>query len=114
MATVEVQTVATPAMPPIKPIIRDLLVESRPTSPIKFNATNHLAYIDRPAVLSMKDLGLPEDTGISPVAVSEPFPLFTEEAMRIMRAEVFTKEVWDNCLHSTAFAKCQIRGHCPK
>lgn len=62
----------------------------------------------------MKELDLPEDVGISPVAVSEPFPLFTEEAVRTMRGEVFTKEVWDSCLHSTAFANCQIRGHCPK
>ncbi|KEF52514.1 uncharacterized protein A1O9_11356 [Exophiala aquamarina CBS 119918] len=81
---------------------------------VAFDAAKHLAYTDRPKVISMKDLGLPEDVGISPSAVSEPFSLFTEDAVRIMRGEVFTKEVWDNCLHSTAFASCQIRGHCPK
>ncbi|KZL81735.1 hypothetical protein CI238_10812 [Colletotrichum incanum] len=61
-----------------------------------------------------EDLALPEDVRISPVACSEPFPLFTQEAIQIMRQEIFTTEVWENCLHSTHFAPCQLRGHCPK
>jgi len=98
----------------IKPIIADTLVQSRARTSAGFDAAKHLAYTERPKVISMKELGLSEDMAISPVAVSEPFPLFTEEAVRIMREEVFTKEVWDNCMQSTAFANCQIRGHCPK
>ncbi|KIW99394.1 uncharacterized protein Z518_11382 [Rhinocladiella mackenziei CBS 650.93] len=116
MAQVEVQTVpVTPGFNSIKPIIRETLGgPSTKLSLVAFDAEKHLAYTEDPKRLSTKDLGLPEDVGISPVAVSEPFPLFTEEAIRIMRSEIFANEVWENCLHSTEFASCQLRGHCPK
>lgn len=98
-----------------KPIIKD---ELRPTSSerptVTFNPDQHLAFVEEPKKLTLKDVSLPEDIGISPVACSEPFPLFTEEAIQTMRQEIFTTEVWENCLHSTSFAPCQLRGHCPK
>ncbi|KAI8243592.1 hypothetical protein K4K57_004051 [Colletotrichum sp. SAR 10_99] len=98
-----------------KPIIKD---ELRPTSSerpsVTFNPDQHLAFVEDPTKLTLKDISLPEDIGISPVACSEPFPLFTEEAIQTMRQEIFTTEVWENCLHSTSFAPCQLRGHCPK
>ncbi|KAJ0356918.1 hypothetical protein COL154_010650 [Colletotrichum chrysophilum] len=98
-----------------KPIIKD---ELRPTSSERptatFNPDQHLAFVEEPKKLTLKDVSLPEDIGISPVACSEPFPLFTEEAIQTMRQEIFTTEVWENCLHSTSFAPCQLRGHCPK
>ncbi|KAI8266671.1 hypothetical protein K4K58_009370 [Colletotrichum sp. SAR11_239] len=98
-----------------KPIIKD---ELRPTSSerpsVTFNPDQHLAFVEDPKKLTLKDVSLPEDIGISPVACSEPFPLFTEEAIQTMRQEIFTTEVWENCLHSTSFAPCQLRGHCPK
>ncbi|KAI9670369.1 MAG: hypothetical protein M1817_004412 [Caeruleum heppii] len=46
----------------------------------------------------MADIGLPPDTGISPMAVSQAFPLFSQEAIEIMRAEVLSEK---------------LRGHCP-
>ncbi|KAK2762979.1 hypothetical protein CKAH01_16010 [Colletotrichum kahawae] len=98
-----------------KPIIKD---ELKPTSSerstVTFNPDQHLAFVEDPKKLTLKDVSLPEDIGISPVACSEPFPLFTEEAIQMMRQEIFTTEVWENCLHSTSFAPCQLRGHCPK
>lgn len=62
----------------------------------------------------MKDLGLPEDTGISSVAVSEPFSLFTEEAVHRMRVEVLSEEVMANCQYSSDLAQCQLRGFAAK
>lgn len=115
MAQVEVQTMPVSLAYDIKPIIRDKLRATSTTkSPVAFDPKTHLAYVEDPPTLSMKALGLGEDLGISPVAVSEPFALFTQEAIRIMRGEIFTDQVWDNCLHSTEFASCQLRGHCPK
>ncbi|KAH0420653.1 hypothetical protein CcaCcLH18_13896 [Colletotrichum camelliae] len=77
-----------------KPIIKD---ELRPTSSerptVTFNPDQHLAFIEDPKKLTLKDVSLPEDIGISPVACSEPFPLFTEEAIQTMRQEIFTTEV---------------------
>jgi hypothetical protein len=62
----------------------------------------------------MQDLGFPEGTGISPTAVSEPFPLFTEEGIKAMRAEILRDEIFKNYRHSSNIAACQLRGFCPK
>lgn len=102
-------------LPSIKaqPIIQAQLRPLRDTPRRSFDPSTHLRYVSPPNTLSMKDLGLPE-AGISPLGCSEPFPLFSDEAMHIMRSEIFTNEVWDNCLQSTALAACQLRGHCPR
>ncbi|KAF1996224.1 hypothetical protein P154DRAFT_443854 [Amniculicola lignicola CBS 123094] len=98
-----------------KPILTEQLRPISHSAPQPtFNAATHLNFIPPANVLTLKDISLPEDVGISPLAVSEPFPLFSEEAIRIMRGEIFTNEVWENCLFSTEFAGCQLRGHCPK
>lgn len=79
-----------------------------------FNPARHLAFKDAPKVYTMKDIGFSEDTGISPVAVSEPFPLFTEEAVMRMRQEVLSPEVIGNCQYSSNLAQCQLRGFANK
>ncbi|KAI0012184.1 hypothetical protein F4779DRAFT_105737 [Xylariaceae sp. FL0662B] len=79
-----------------------------------FNPTRHLAFKEMPKIYTMKELGLPEDTGISPVAVSEPFPLFTPEAVMRMRQEVLSPEVLSNCQYSSNLAQCQLRGYANK
>ncbi len=112
MATVAVQSPV--AFPRGKPIIAEELRGSPAIASPTFDADKHLSYVKEPEVLTMKDISLPESIGISPVAVSQPFPLFSEEAIRVMRAEIFSQEVWDNCMYSTDFAGCQLRGHCPQ
>ncbi|KAL1850726.1 hypothetical protein Daus18300_012804 [Diaporthe australafricana] len=57
----------------------------------------------------MEDIGL-EEKGVSPVAVSEPFPLFTEEAVMRFREEAFTKDVFDHCSRPSNLTACQLRG----
>ncbi|KAH6664308.1 hypothetical protein EV126DRAFT_447265 [Verticillium dahliae] len=51
------------------------------------------------------------DTGrrISATAISEPFPLFTQEAIAQMRAEIFSKDSLENCQYSSSFCKNMIR-----
>ncbi|KAH7159515.1 hypothetical protein B0J13DRAFT_580779 [Dactylonectria estremocensis] len=97
----------------LKPILKGEVKATRSTTRSIFNPEKHLAYSKDPKVLSLADVALPEDAGISHVACSEPFPLFSEEAIRVMRDEIFTTDVWENCLYSTEFAACQLRGHCP-
>lgn len=58
----------------------------------------------------MKEIGL-QDVGVSPNAVSEPFELFTPEAVRQMRAETLRPEVFENCQYSSNLAKGQLRGY---
>jgi len=62
----------------------------------------------------MEDIGLPMTYGISPVAVSEPFRLFTEEAVNIMRAEILADEVQNSYSYTSDIAPKQIRGYAPK
>lgn len=88
--------------------------EISPLGSDDFNASKHLGFKKPPKVWSMKDLGLPENTGISPVAVSEPFPLFTQEAVMRMRKEVLCPEVMANCKYSSNLAQCQLRGFAHK
>ncbi|KAI1452625.1 hypothetical protein F4805DRAFT_470683 [Annulohypoxylon moriforme] len=79
-----------------------------------FDPSRHLAFKETPKVYTMEEIGLPEDTGISQVAVSEPFPLFTEEAVMRMRQEVLSPEVLSNCQYSSNLAQCQLRGFANK
>lgn len=98
-----------------RPIINQVLVENVTKSSPVFDPKKHLRYVAPERIFSMTDVGYPEGTGISPNAISEGFPLFTQEAIEIMRSEIFSDDVWSNCLfvagNSTAST---IRGHCPK
>jgi hypothetical protein len=80
---------------------------------LEFDATKHLAYSPPSKVWTMNELSK-GNQGISPVAVSEPFPLFTEEAVKQMRAEVLSKAVLENCKYSSNLAHLQLRGFAPE
>ncbi|KAL8953647.1 MAG: hypothetical protein Q9222_000484 [Ikaeria aurantiellina] len=79
-----------------------------------FDPKKHIQYEPPVKIHTMKDLNLPENTGISPVAVSEPFRLFSIDAIHRMRAEVLSQNVWDNCQYSSNLAQCQLRGFASK
>ena len=76
----------------------------------EFNADVHLNFKEPSTIYTMEDLGLPSNTGVSPFAVSEPFSLFTEEAVHRMRAEILTDKVFENCKYSSNLSQCQLRG----
>ncbi|KAI1612032.1 hypothetical protein EDD36DRAFT_440049 [Exophiala viscosa] len=75
-----------------------------------FDPAKHLDFTPPKTVITMKDIGL-EGHGISPVAVSEPFRLFTDEAVQQFRAEIFSKPVLDHCQVSSNFASNMIRAY---
>ncbi|RYP23360.1 hypothetical protein DL767_008856 [Monosporascus sp. MG133] len=62
----------------------------------------------------MKELSLRECKGLSPVAVSEPFQLFTSDAVMRMRQEVLSLEVLSNFQRSakSLMEMCPIRLRC--
>lgn len=80
---------------------------------VTFDAPTHLNFKAPTKIHTMKELGL-GDKGISPVAVSEPFQLFTADAIKQMRSEVLSKPVWENCKYSSNLAHCQLRGFAPQ
>jgi hypothetical protein len=79
-----------------------------------FNPSKHLAYEEPKYIHTMEDIGLPLDNGVSPVAVSEPFRLFSEEAVDIMRSEILDPEVQEKYTYTSDIAPKQIRGYAPK
>lgn len=79
-----------------------------------FNPTQHLAQAPAPKRYTMTDLGLGDKDCVSEIGVSEPFPLFTPEAVMQMRNEVLSDEVWENCRFASSIAACQLRGMAPK
>lgn len=114
MAAVATQHVATLPRPSFKPIIEHASAQKSTQNVVKFDSKTHLAHKEPSEVLMMKDLGFPEDVGVSPVAVSQPFHLFSNEAIQQMRKEIFQKEVMENCSYSSNLAACQLRGYAEK
>lgn len=74
-----------------------------------FNPAKHMNFVPPERVYTMSEIDL-EGHGISPIAASEPFSLFTVEAVKQMRAEIFSQLVLDNCQYASTFAKNMVRG----
>lgn len=78
-----------------------------------FKPSEHLQYEEPIRVHTMEDIGFPASNGVSPVAVSEPFRLFSEDAVNIMRAEILDPEVQAKYSYTSDIAPRQIRGYAP-
>ncbi|GAP93115.1 hypothetical protein SAMD00023353_10700060 [Rosellinia necatrix] len=94
---------------PTNVLPRWLKDEAGLTVPESFDATKHLSPQDPAYRVTMKEIGL-EGHGISPYAVSAPFPLFSEDAIKQIRREVFSEKVMEECQYSSTFNKNMIRG----
>ncbi|KAL4727384.1 hypothetical protein ACLX1H_006296 [Fusarium chlamydosporum] len=58
----------------------------------------------------MKEWGY-GNQGISPIAGSDPFPLFTEATVKQVRRELLSEDVLKTCQYASSFTKNQIRGY---
>ncbi|KAK6820186.1 hypothetical protein RU639_007487 [Aspergillus parasiticus] len=94
---------------PTTKLPQSLIDSARVDNKEVFDPKKHLNFQPPKRVTTMKEIGL-EGHGISPVAASEPFPLFTPEAIRQIRAEVFSEPVLADCQYSSTFAKNMVRG----
>lgn len=90
-----------------------LVKDAANVEPREFNAAEHIKYEAPGKVYTTHELGL-GDIGISNTAVSEPFPLFSEDAILQMRREVFDPAVLDRFHCQTGKSSGQVRGHCPE
>ncbi|RAO66968.1 uncharacterized protein BHQ10_002980 [Talaromyces amestolkiae] len=95
---------------PIIPVKSDLA----PCDRVPFDPAKHIKFTPPSKVWTMQELDYPEGKGISPVGVSEPFPLFSEEAVKQMRAEILDEKVWDKYKFSSNLSQCQLRGFAPE
>ena len=73
-----------------------------------FDAKKHLQFIPPSKVYSMNDIKL-KNSPLSSFAVSEPFQLFTLEAVERMREEIFKPVVLENYKYSSNLAAAQLR-----
>ncbi|KAL4798909.1 hypothetical protein BDV19DRAFT_402186 [Aspergillus venezuelensis] len=78
---------------------------------VSFEPSKHLEFKPPSKVHSMKELGFAEDRGVSPIGVTEPFPLFSAEAIQQMRNEVLSDEVFAKWSYSSELSQCQLRGY---
>jgi len=97
-----------------RPIIETNALPRVNKAPEKFNPQKHLTFSPPEEIIHMTDIGYPADAGVSPVAVSQPFRLFSKEAVEQMRAEIFNPAVMENCGYRSNIAACQLRGYCPQ
>lgn len=91
---------------------QSLIDESKLTKREEFDASRHLNFHAPGKIITMSEIGL-DGFGISPNAVSEPFSLFTREAIQQIRAEVFSEEVLRDCQFASTFNKNMVRGMGP-
>ncbi|KAG8707254.1 hypothetical protein FRC09_001937, partial [Ceratobasidium sp. 395] len=64
-----------------------------------FDPSVHLAYAAPSSHITMEELGKTGE-GIAPVGITQPFPLLSEEGVRAMREEIFSRHVLDRCTHT--------------
>lgn len=98
---------------PVNQLPQRIIDEARVPQKVSFDAAEHLDVVQPSRIFTMREIGL-EGQGISPTAASEPFSLFTPEAITQMRAEIFSDAVLEKCQYSSDFAKNMIRGFGPK
>ena len=77
----------------------------------QFDPEIHLNYQPPKVRHSFTELGLPKPQNAPDVCFTEPFQLFSDEGVRMMRRELFQKEFLDKYMRSWARAPCYIGGH---
>ncbi|KAB8251178.1 hypothetical protein BDV35DRAFT_388567 [Aspergillus flavus] len=97
---------------PTNQLPQSMIDEARMVRKEAFDPKVHLNYDPPRRIYTMKEIGL-EGHGISPNAASEPFSLFTEEAIMQMRAEIFSEEALKGCQYTSNFIKNMVRGMGP-
>ncbi|KAK5715297.1 hypothetical protein LTR17_016813 [Elasticomyces elasticus] len=114
MATASVMPMPGLPTAAFKPIIVQSQAMKRKLEHVDFTPREHLAFEEPESVLQMTDIGYSEDPGVSPVAVSQPFRLFTPECIQKFRDEVLSEEVLEKCSYKSNLAAMQLRGYAPK
>jgi hypothetical protein len=113
MTAAQTVTSTTFSMPNFKPIIEDA-PSMQETKRQNFDPVKHLTFTPPEQVIMMSELGYPADMGVSPVAVSQPFKLFSNDAVQQMRAEILNPELMEHYGYQSNIAASQLRGYSPK
>lgn len=76
-----------------------------------FDPSIHLAFEPPTARHSFTELGLERPSSAPDMCFTEPFQLFSEEGVRMIRRDLLRKEVLDKHLTAWHRAPCYIGGH---
>ena len=77
-----------------------------------FDPEAHLCIQAPRGLITLEELGLSGESAISPVAITQPFPLFSAECVKLMRADLFRREVVEKHASRSSFNGCyKIRGY---
>jgi hypothetical protein len=77
----------------------------------EFDPDIHLAYQPPVQRHTFQDLGLPQPQNSPDLCYTEPFQLFSEEGVRILRREMLSREMLDKYLRSWDRAPAYMAGH---
>ncbi|CAI7652264.1 unnamed protein product [Penicillium manginii] len=97
------------AMRPSNQLPQSLIDGAKVEKREAFDPAKHLNFQPPKSITTMEQIGL-KGHGISPHAATEPFPLFTQEAIAQIRAEIFDEKVLEECQYSSTFNKNMVRG----
>ena len=76
-----------------------------------FDPAIHLAFQPPTQRHTFQDLGLPTPQNTPDLCYTEPFRLFSEEGVRILRREMLSKQMLDKYLRSWDRAPAYMAGH---
>ncbi|KAJ4261515.1 hypothetical protein NW762_006940 [Fusarium torreyae] len=102
----------TPLRPTNK-IPQNVIDVARATPAEDFDAKKHVGFEFPKRTYTMKEWGY-ENQGVSHIAGSDPFPLFTEAAVKQVRRELLSEDILNTCQYASTFTKNQIRGYTQK
>ncbi|KAH7213493.1 hypothetical protein BKA60DRAFT_461507 [Fusarium oxysporum] len=98
---------------PTNKIPQDVIETAQATPIEEFDAKKHVNFEFPKRTYTMKEWGY-ENQGVSPIAASDPFSLFTEAAVKQVRRELLSEDVLRTCQYASTFTKNQIRGYTQK
>lgn len=77
---------------------------------LEFDPDRHIDYQPPVSLLTWENIGFPKDHGVAPVCATQPFRLFSEEAVRQMRSEILQPDVLNCYTTGSNIAALQVRG----
>jgi hypothetical protein len=81
---------------------------------VHFDPAKHLRFQPPERVYSLEELKYPLKQAVGTVAATDPFPLFTTEAVTEMRRQLLAPRTIKNCMTYTRHGSVQIRGAAPQ
>ena len=102
------EVAAAPAAPNFSKVEADMVARN---IPVHFDPAKHMCFEMPEKTHMLKDLDIPEETGISPVGITASFPLFTREGVRQLRKDLFRPDIIKQYSHPVAEKVFKLRGH---